>query len=56
MPKDQTKKEAEAAAAALKSKGDCEKAIIKEAMRLESGEQHSIQQLVAYAKQLKKVK
>ena len=56
MPKDQTKKEAESVAAGLKSKGDCEKAILKEAMKLESGEQHSIQQLLAYARQLKKVK
>jgi len=54
MSKEETKKEAEAAAGALKSKGDAEKAIIAEAMKLASGEQHSLQRLLAYVKQYKK--
>lgn len=48
-------KEADKKAAQAKSKGDCEKAILAEAMKLESGETHSIQQMMAYCRQLKKL-
>jgi len=54
LGKDETKKEAEAAAAGLKNKGEAEKAILAEAMNLESGKQHSMQRLFAYVKQYKK--
>lgn len=51
--KETTKKEAEAKANKLKRREDLEKAILGEAMKLETGEQHSIQELLAYARKLK---
>lgn len=54
--KDTTVKEAEAKAVAMKHKGDLEKAVMAEAMALTEGKVHSVQQLMAYCRQLKKMK
>ena len=56
MAKEKTVKEAEKTATEIKSKADCEKAILAEAMRLTEGKEHSMQQLMAYCRQLKKAR
>ena len=59
MPPKATKevsvKEADQKAAAAKSKADCEKGILDEAQKLFKSETHSIQQMMAYCKQMSKV-
>ena len=52
--KEVTVSEAEKKAAEAKSKQDCVDGILAEARKLESGETHSVQQLMAYVRQLKK--
>lgn len=42
-------------AAEKKNKDACREGILDEAMKLERGEQHSIQQMLAYVRQLKKL-
>lgn len=53
--KDVTAKEADGVAAMLKQKDQLEKAILEEAILLTTGEQNSIQQLIAYGRQLLKL-
>lgn len=53
--KETTVKDADKKAQNVKNRADCEKAIIFEAMRLFNNEEHSVQQLYAYCRQLKKV-
>lgn len=52
--KETTKNEAEVKAATKKSIEDCKQGILDEAEKLASGDQHSIQQLLAYQRQLNK--
>lgn len=54
--KDTTVKEADVKAASMKQKSELEKAVMAEAMALTEGKQHSVQQLMAYCRQLKKMK
>lgn len=53
--KEITKNEAEAKAAKLKAAEECKQGILDEAEKLTSGEQHSLQQLMAYQRQLNKL-
>ncbi len=55
MAKETTKKQAEATAAAVKSQKDCAEAVMQEALDLADGKQHSVQKLMAYAKQWRKL-
>lgn len=54
--KETTVKEADKKAESVKSADECKKMILDQAMKLESGEQHSVQQMFAYVRQLKKCK
>lgn len=56
MKKELTKKEAEAQASDVKSKDEIKKMIIEQAHGLADGSQPSIQEIVALANQLKKMK
>ena len=51
--KEKTVKQAEKKAAEVKS-SDLEKLMLEEVLKLESGEEHSIQQLLAFARRYKK--
>lgn len=53
--KETTVKEADAAAAKVKRVNELHKLILEEAYALESGKQHSVQQMLAYVRQAKKV-
>jgi hypothetical protein len=53
--KETTVKEADAKAEKEQGKGDLEKLILQEAIDLESGKQHSIQQMLAYVRQINKI-
>jgi len=50
--KETTVKEADTKASAV-NRGDLEKLIVAEAMKITSGEQHSVQQMMAYCRKLK---
>lgn len=52
--KEKTVKEADAAAAEKKNAEACKEGILEEALALLSGETHSVQQLLAYARQWQK--
>ena len=52
--KDPSVKEADEAASQLKQADDLKKAIVEEALLMESGASVSVQQLFAYARQLRK--
>ncbi len=52
--KETTVKAADAKAAAVKNKADLEKLVMEEAHALTDGKTHSVQQLMAYCRQLKK--
>lgn len=53
--KETTVSEADKKAAEIKAKDGLEKAILQEAFDIESGKQHSVQQMIAYVRQLKKM-
>jgi len=52
--KETTVKVADKKASEVKSKDDLEKLILAEAMKITKGEQHSVQQMMAYCRRLKK--
>jgi len=54
--KETTVKAADQKAALVKAKADLEELILAEAMALTDGKQHSVQQMMAYCRQLKKHK
>lgn len=52
--KETTVKEADKKAEQAKNANDCKDAIVAEAKKIESGEEHSVQQMLAFVRQLKK--
>ena len=53
--KETTKRQAEEKASSVKQKDACEKLMLEECYALLDGKQHSVQQLLAYAAQARKL-
>jgi len=54
VTKETTVKDADKKAGDVKSKADLEKLVLAEAMKITDGTEHSVQQMMAYCRQLKK--